>query len=382
MKITLVTETFPPEVKGVAMTLQRIARGLAGMGHQVRVVRPRHAGEAKPPACSGNPSFLVLPGFPTPGYPGLRIGLPAGRRLRQEWRSERPDLVHVATEGPLGWSACRAAKSLGLPLTTSFHTNFHSYTRDYRLGFMERPVRAYLRRVHRRARVTFVPTDEMISELTELGFGAMKRMSRGVDNTLFNPSRRNEEMRMSWGASPDTPVVLFTSRIAREKNLPAVFETFAELRAREPRLRLVIVGDGPLASRLQHHHPEAIYCGMRFDEDLARHYASADLFLFPSLSETFGNVILEAMASGLPVVAYDYAAARLFIKDGVNGFLAPFGNPIAFTATALQALRRRNDWPQIGRRAVETAAAVPWRDVLQTFEQDLLEVVARPAAFR
>ncbi|HZP60474.1 MAG TPA: glycosyltransferase family 1 protein [Opitutaceae bacterium] len=373
LKIALVTETFPPEINGVAMTLQRLVGGLAQRGHEVTVLRPRQ-GAADAPT-GGVWREELFPSLPIPGYAFLRLGLPARRRLAEQWRRQRPDLVHVATEGPLGYSAIRAARALGLPVSSSFHTNFHAYSRYYGIGFLTRAALAYLRHFHNRTLATFAPTAELNQQLARSGFARLRLLARGVDTALFSPTRRREDLRAQWGLGPDDLAVVHVSRLAAEKNYPLLFAAFAAIRAAQPRAKLVLVSDGPLRRKLQRAHSEAHFTGFLEAGALAEHYASSDLFLYPSLTETFGNVVLEAMASGLPVAAFNYAAAARFIRHGENGWLVPFGDRRAFlagaqTLSADAALRRRLG--AAARAAVET---VPWEGIVAGFERDLLELV-------
>jgi glycosyltransferase involved in cell wall biosynthesis len=240
--------------------------------------------------------------------------------------------VHVATEGPLGWSAISAASRLGLPVTSDLHTNFDSYSKHYGVGWLQEAVRSYLRRFHNRTTTTFVPTSRMAEDLHKQGYRSVQVVSRGVDTTLFSPRKRSPELRAAWGLdgpSHDAPVLISVGRLAPEKNLLMMLRTYRRVRAVRPDARLVIVGDGPMRDAMARECPEAIMCGMRRGEDLAAHYASADLFLFPSLTETFGNVTLEAMASGLCPIAYDYAAAAEVIRNFDNGLVATPANAAA-----------------------------------------------------
>ena len=343
LRIGLVTETYPPEINGVALTAARWVEGLRQRGHSVHLVRVRQSDDA--PAAPDFLDTLRLPGFRIPGYPQLQGGWPAHGVLLAHWRRLRPDLVHVVTEGPLGYSALRAARRLGIPVSTSFHTHFHGYSRHYHLGWLATPIVAYLRHFHNHGVQTLVPTVELAEQLQALGFLRTQVLVRGVDTGLFSPSRRDPALREGWGAAPDAPVALYVGRLAAEKNLELAITAFQAIRRTQPAARLVLVGDGPLAARLRARHPDVVYCGMRRGEDLAAHYASADVFLFPSLTETFGNVVLEALASGLAVAAFDYAAARAHVQPGRNGRLAPFGDAGEFVAAAtalardLQALR-------------------------------------------
>ncbi|MBL9201378.1 MAG: glycosyltransferase family 1 protein [Opitutaceae bacterium] len=372
MKLALVTETFPPEINGVAMTFGVIARELGRRGHAVAVYRPRRDDL---PAGDTHPEFaeVPMPGLPIPRYPQLRMGLPASGRLRRAWAEARPDLVHVATEGPLGASAVSAARVLGIPVTSSFHTNFHAYTRHYGFGLFHRPVLAWLRHVHNRTRRTFAPTAELCAELEALGFRGTALLSRGVDTWLFHPARRAEPLRQSWGAEPADTVVIHAGRMAAEKNYALLFRAYAAMRAANPRCRFVLVGDGPLRMRLQREHPECVFTGFVPRTELARHYASADIYVHASLTETFGNVLTEAMASGLAVAGFDYAAARQFVIHGKNGLAVPCDQPEALVGAA--ALLATDDLLRAQLRvAARTAVeAQSWETVIARFEADLMQ---------
>jgi glycosyltransferase involved in cell wall biosynthesis len=350
LRIALVTETYPPEVNGVALTIARVVEGLRERGHELQLVRPRQAGDAEAPAGDSGHDLLVR-GAPIPCYPHLRFGLPAGRTLRALWRQRRPDLVHIATEGPLGWSALRAARELEIAVTSDFRTNFQAYSRHYRLGWLRGAILAYLRRFHNRAGCTMVPTEALRGELQSAGFERTVVVARGVDTQLFDPARRSESLRRHWGAAAGDGVVLYVGRLAAEKNLDALLQAYGAMRQLQPRLRLVLVGDGPLRDALRQRCPEAVFAGHRSGIDLAAHYASADLFVFPSLTETFGNVTPEAMASGLPVLAFDHAAAGQLIDHGENGWLAPYGDVLVF----VQLARMLAQDPAIARRAGQAA---------------------------
>jgi glycosyltransferase involved in cell wall biosynthesis len=378
LRLALVTETYPPEVNGVAMTLGRMVEGLSRRGHLVQVVRPRQACDAGPPKANGVEQALVR-GIPIPRYDSLRLGLPAGGLLRRLWGGRRPDAVHIATEGPLGWSALAAARALGLPVSTDFHTNFHSYSNHYGLGWLEKPVAAYLRGFHNRAGCTLVPTEGMRRSLADQGFTGLRVVARGVDTALFHPGRRSGALRAQWGAGEGDPVVLYVGRLAPEKNLPLVVETFAAMRRLQPRMKLVLVGDGPARAGLEARNDGFVFAGMRHGEDLAAHYASGDIFLFPSTTETYGNVTVEAMASGVAVVAYDYAAAAEHIRSGLNGLTAPFDDREAFLRQALNFAHDADYARDLGRRARRTAEGIDWEQVLDALERALRDVIAGEA---
>ena len=333
LKISFVTETYLPEINGVALTLSRWATMLGKKGHQVSLVRPRienfHASEELP--------TTWVNGLPIPGYDGLRFGLPAGRLIRRAWKQERPDIVYIATEGPLGASALRCARKMKIPTLTGFHTNFHVYSRHYGFGLLYQLILSHLRRFHNRSQGTVVPTVEMAESLRESGFRNVNVLGRGVESGLFSPDRRSRELRNRWGIEDDDLAVLYVGRLAPEKNLPLAINAYTAMRGVSARIKFVVVGDGPMLTSFRKQYPDIRFCDLKTGVELAEHYASCDLFLFPSESETFGNVTLEAMSSGLAVIAYDYAAARMHINDGQTGVLVPFGEPESFISASTRS---------------------------------------------
>lgn len=366
LRVAIVTETFPPEINGVSMTLARMVEGLRERGHDLEIIRPAQPDDAQSPRSGGD--AILTRGLPIPRYPGLRMGMPAKRRLTRHWALQRPDVVHVATEGPLGWSALNAALHLRLPVTSDFRTNFHTYTSHYGIGWLQRPITAYLRKFHNRAHFTTVPTEALRAELQALNFQRLVVVPRGVDTRRFSPDWRSEALRAAWGVAPGDPVVAVVSRLAPEKNLLLLLQAWRTLRGMHPRARLLLVGDGPQRSELQAACPDAVFAGARRGDDLSAHYASADLFAFPSLSETFGNVVLEALASGLPCVCFDHAAAGHLLRDGQAGTLVDPRRPQDFGRALgglLQDGLRRRAMAQAAR---QRALAEGWDSVVDRFE--------------
>ncbi|HEY7675063.1 MAG TPA: glycosyltransferase family 1 protein [Burkholderiales bacterium] len=369
LRIAVVTETYPPEINGVARTIGLMVDAMLERGHEVQLVRPRQRSE---PASPAHPSLSLrlVPGVPIPMYPDLRLGLISGRSLQKAWREWRPDLVHVVTEGPLGWVGVGAAKRLGIPVSTDFHTNFHSYSRHYGFGLFTGLIAGYLRALHNRADCTLVPTAEMKAGLEALAFERVSVVGRGVDTRLFNPGRRSEALRAAWGCRNAETVVLHVGRLAPEKNL-GLFVAAADAMRGVTDVRVVLVGDGPQSAMLRARYPEFVFCGMRSGEDLAAHYASADVFLFPSVTETFGNVTLEAMASGLAIAAYDYAAARQHLRHWVSGLLAPIGETVEFIKMAALLARSRDLRMRVAQGARSAAEALTWAKTFDDLESVL-----------
>lgn len=373
LKIAVVTETFPPEVNGVAMTIDVMVRALIERGHGIEVIRPEQLGDKHPRTRARHAEVLVK-GMPIPGYSSLRMGMPAPRLLTQRWRALRPDVVQLVTEGPLGFSAMLAARKLGIPVASEYRTNFNAYAQHYGKAWLNGPITRYLRYLHNATAVTMVPTGEMAESLRSKGFLRVEIVTRGVDTLLFNPAQRSEVLRRTWGAPPDAPVVLHVGRLAAEKNLDLLFEAFAAIQQSAPNARLILVGDGPDRARLSRRYPGHFFAGIQRGHSLAAHYASADIFLYPSLTETFGNVTLEAMASGLAVVAFNYAGARDHIRHDVNGLLARYGDHAQFKELATELSSAPQRIARLARAARAAAAKADWTRVIDRLEGTLYTV--------
>jgi glycosyltransferase involved in cell wall biosynthesis len=371
LRLLLVTETFPPEVNGVARTLGRWVETFRDRGHIVQLIRPRQPSEPPLPE--------HVHGIALPFYSRVRLGVASPLRLRGLLDRYRPDLVHIATEGPLGAAALVAAVTLGLPVASSFHTNFDHYLNHYGLGGLELLVVAYLRWFHNSTLVTLVPSESTRRRLQEVGLQRVEIWSRGVDGRTFHPCHRDELLRRSLGLAPDDVLLLYVGRLALEKNLPALMQAYGRLRERLPtglgeRVRLALVGDGPLLPTLQMQgQAGVILAGEKHGQELSRWYASADVFAFPSCSETFGNVVLEAQASGLPVVAFDAQAMNERIVSGADGFLVACGGDLAVPLLRLcedQTLRR-----QLGVAARAKAEKQSWTAIFDDLEARYLDLI-------
>lgn len=368
LSISIVTETFPPDINGVAMTLSRLINQMTARGHRVQLIRPKQKDEQNVPPIASE--TVLVKGLSIPGYRELMFGLPAGRVLRSLWTKHRPDIIYIATEGPLGWSAAKAAEKLGTPVVSGFHTQFHQYTRYYRAGWLQPLVYRYLTSLHKKTVCTLVPTEALRQQMSN-DIQSIEVLGRGIDTELFTPSRRCETLRREWGVSPTDKVFLYVGRLAREKNIELAINSFFKIKATTPSARLVLVGHGPDYVRLYSREDGLIFSGARTGEELARHYASADIFLFPSHSETFGNVVLEAMASGLGVVAFDEAAAGIHIRHGHNGMLAATEDEDAFIRHSANLLLNPAYLDSIRHQARLSMIEQSWDQVGTDFERIL-----------
>jgi len=339
------------------------------------LVRPRHVLHDFPNNKDNFSEYLVQ-GFPIPFYKQLRMGLPARKVLTRLWTEQKPDVVHIATEGPLGWSALKAAQSLNIPVSTDFRTNFHTYSEHYGVGWLGGIIMGYLRRFHNAANSTMVPTSQLRRELVNEGFEKLHVVQRGVDTHVFSPMKRSNALRAAWGATKATTVAICVSRLAAEKNLNLVIRAFQALKIKQPDTKLVFVGDGPMLEQLKVDAPDAIFAGFRRGEDLAAHYASADMFMFASLTETFGNVTIEAMASGLPIVAFNHAAAGEIIESGVNGILANSNDEADFMKASIQLGQDLDMRSTCAQGAREKALQFSWESIVKKTEDVLYGVCA------
>ncbi|HET7766413.1 MAG TPA: glycosyltransferase family 1 protein [Burkholderiales bacterium] len=374
LRVAVVTETYPPEINGVARTVGLMVDALCERGHEVQLVRPRQRDEPVPSRETG-PQVRLVPGMPIPFYRHLQMGFAPPRLLSTEWTKWRPDLVHVVTEGPLGWAAVSSARRLGIPTCSDFHTNFHSYSRHYGVGVFAGIVAGYLRSLHNRTDSTFVPTSEMQANLESLEFERIKVVGRGVDTRLFSPTRRSGRLRATWSCRGSEMVALYVGRIAPEKNLELFVQAALAMRAVDASVRVVLVGDGPQAAELRVRHPDFVFAGMRTGGDLAEHYASADVFLFPSTTETFGNVTLEAMASGLGVVAYDYAAARQYLRHEASALLAPLDDGAAFVRMAERLAGDPDLVSRLRSKAKLAAETASWSRAFDDLELEMRKII-------
>ena len=373
-RLALVTETYAPEINGVANTLKYLVDGMQSRVEQLQLILPVKDGKPDTKV-EGARTTVTVKGYPLPKYSDLQFGAPAFRSILNLWRQQPPSVVYIATEGPLGWAANFIAQRMGIPVVSGFHTNFQAYSNYYGLGILEKLTTLYLRGFHNKTQKTLVPTLEQRNFLRDKGFENVEIMPRGVDCDRFSPTHRNTELRSSWGLEDKDLAIIYVGRLAAEKNITLAIKSFRAIQAANQdsiNTRLVFVGDGPLRESLAEENPDFIFCGMQTGKALSEHYASGDLFLFPSMSETFGNVVTEAMASGLAIVGFDYAAAKAHINDGKNGLVAPLNNETVFVEKAVALFQSQTLVTRVRNNARATAERISWNDIIHLFEKHLL----------
>lgn len=380
MRIALFSETFVPQRNGVALILDRLVRFLADQGHDV-LVATADCGE-DPPADPGLPPAVTLvkvPGMALPRYPDLTLARPLARRVWRAVRAFRPEIVHLATEYTMGLTGLWIARRLRVPTVASFHTNIPGCLPYYGFGWASEWCWRYLRWFHRRAGLTLCASETNRRVLEERGFANLRVWQRGVDTELFSPGRRNRAMRSRLGPA-EAVHLLYVGRLTPEKDLPVLFEAYRRARRTRPQqpVHLVLAGDGAYSGRMRELAPPGVtFAGYREGAALGETYSSADIFVFPSRVETLGNVVLEAMASGLPVIAVDQGGAVENVRHEVNGLLVPAGDAERFAQAIVRlvddtALRRR-----LAQNARAWAEARSWERsfqvVLEAYRQRLLE---------
>jgi phosphatidylinositol alpha 1,6-mannosyltransferase len=360
VRLALFTDTYPPQLNGVARTLEHLVREATTRGAAVRVIT------ADDPHVTGDePSIVRWPSRPFWAYPQLQLAAPRVSRARELLRDWRPTMVHAATEFGVGLAGRMAARSLSVPLVTSYHTSFTAYAQFYRLGALSGLGWRYFRWFHGGAARTFTPTDAIRDEVQAHGFRNVDVWGRGVDGERFDPSFRSAAWRQALGIPDDALVVLYVGRIAREKGLPHLLDAMQQLAARRTTrpIVFVVVGDGPYDAEMRAAAPSGVhFTGRLSGVPLSTAYASADIFVFPSITDTFGNVLLEAMASGLAVVAADAGNTREIVGTSRGILVAPDSS-----GALADALRRLADAPEstaaIRAAARDYARARTWRAV-------------------
>ncbi len=329
LRIALFSGNYNYTRDGANQALNRLAEYLLRHGARLRVYSPK----VKEPDFPAIGDLVNVPNvrMPVKGRGEYRLPLGLNAKAKADLEAFKPDIVHVSSPDPTGHAALKWARARDLPVLASVHTRFETYPRYYNMAFLEQPLIAMLRRFYNRCDALVAPSPSMIEELGEQGMGDdIGLWTRGVDRDVFDPSRRDMEWRRSLGLADDDVAIAFLGRLVMEKGLDVFADAIIELRKRQAPHKVLVIGDGPAREWFEKALPGGIFAGFQTGRDLGRALASADVFLNPSTTETFGNVTLEAMASGLPVVAARATGSASLVEDGVSGHLVEPSDTAAF----------------------------------------------------
>lgn len=373
MRIAYFTETLPQSpTDGVTRTLARLVDTLLTDGIEFRFI----SASQPHPALSWRDRVHPVPSVPFLPYPYYRLGLPFAGALDHVVDRFAPDLVHVVSPTFLGMYGVQYARGRGLPVVAGFHTDFVSYFRFYGVGALAELGWKYLAWFYNQCDMTYAPAPSVAAALRARGIGPIEVWGRGIDAARFTPTFRSDALRERVGAT-DVPLLLFVGRLVREKNLDILAGAAKRLERAGRPFRLAFVGEGPLLAELRRRLPHAHFAGWQHGEDLARWYASADLFVFPSTTETFGNVVLEGFASGLPAIVADAGGVRDLVTHDVNGRLAVPDSVDDFTAQLEALLARPSEISRLRCGALETAARYRGTEVNHRLVESYQRIVAR-----
>ncbi len=376
-RVALFTGAYNHIADGVSLTLNRLVQYLERHGTKVRVFAPT----VDDPPVDHHGTLIPVPSFRAPGRPDYRISLGLSPNVRRQLEAFRPTLFHIATPDLLGYQALQLAQDWDVPVVASYHTHFSSYLKYYHLSFLEGMLWTYLRRFYQQCQHVYVPSPSIAEELRAHGITSGIRLwPRGVETDTFNPKHRSVAWRRELGIADDEVVVTFVSRLVWEKGLDVYADVIARLEAERIPHRSLIVGDGPVRRELEAQLPNTLFTGYLSGDALTRAYASSDVFLFPSDTEAFGNVTIEAMASGLPTVCADAGGSADHVVHGTTGLLVPAGDRDAFFDATVRLVTDPELRARMGAAARERAEAYDWEEVLGRMHRYYDELLL-PAAF-
>ncbi len=377
LRVAVFTGNYNYVRDGANQALNRLVGYLLRQGAAVRIYSPT----VKEPAFPPTGDLVHIPSLPVPARAEYHfpLGLPA--RAKRDIKRFDPNILHIASPEILGHRAVTFARKRNLPVVASVHTRFETYFRYYGLAWLEPVVEAMLRRFYRRCDAIFAPSESMAQLLREQRMSYdVGIWSRGIDREIFRPDRRSDEWRRSLGIEPDDVVIGFVGRLVMEKGLDIFAETIDQLQRRQVRHKVLVVGQGPARDWFEKRLPDAIFAGYQTGEDLGRAVASMDMLFNPSVTETFGNVTLEAMAAGLPVVAARATGSESLIVDGVNGRLVQPGRTQSF-ADALQAYCENEELRRtVGSAGLRGSERYGWDQVNQELVDSYIRIVRQHKA--
>ncbi len=368
MKVAYFTESLPPNKDGVTKTLCHLVNTLESEKIEYKFYSPVKPDET----FEWTRKVRKVPSVPFALYDYYRMGLPYFEGIFQELDEFRPDLVHIVSQTLLGCYGLKYAQKRKIPVVSSYHTNFVQYMGYYGLDILTDVGWHYLRWFHNQCLRTYAPSPSTMTELEKEGISSVELWQRGIELDLFSPGMRKQELRHTVTES-DEPVLLFVGRLVREKDLDDLIEANQILKTRGFQFKQVIVGDGPMRPELENRLPEAHFTGFLSGVELAEWYATSDLFVFPSTTETIGNVILEAFASGLPAVGVNKGGVADIITNGVDGWIAAANDPEDFAEKIAFFLNDMNMTRNFGVDARLTAQKYSWEAIngrlLNSYEQ-------------
>ena len=374
-RVALFAGAYSHIADGVSLTLNRLVAHLEQQDVEVRVFAPTNDDPAIPDHAG---TLVSVPSIPVPGRSEYRLSLGLTPSVREALDAFDPTLYHIATPDLLGRHAMRAAESAGVPVVASYHTHFSSYLKYYHLDLLEDAVWRYLRSFYEKCEQVYVPSTAMADILRSHGItDGLRLWQRGVETDRFTPARRSLEWRRAHGIADDEVVVAFVSRLVWEKGLDVYADVIERLEQKNIPHRSLIVGDGPARADLEERLDHTLFTGYLSGTKLATAYASSDVFLFPSDTETFGNVTLEAMASGLPTVCANAVGSRDLVNDGATGRLCPPGDTDAFTRAVQRLVTHASVRRRMGQTARDRAQDFSWSSILSRMNRYYDEVLGR-----
>ncbi len=359
MKVAYFTESLPPNTDGVVKTLCHLVDTLEAENVDFRFFSPVKPGDDY----SWTRKVKKVSSVPFILYSDYRLGLPYFDGLESDLNEFQPDLIHVVSETLLGMYGLQYARKKKIRTVSSYHTHFVSYFSYYGFRRAEKLGWKFLQWFHNQTSRTYAPSPSSIEELEEQGIERCELWQRGIELDRFSPDNRSIALRKSIGADDSTPVLLFVGRLVKEKDLDDLIDANIILQERGHQFKQVIVGDGPMMNELKERLPQAHYTGYQYGKNLAEWYASSDLFVFPSTTETFGNVILEAFASGTPAVAVDKGGVADIINQGLDGLIAKSNNPLDFSDKIELLLKRDDLRTKFSRIARNTSQRYSWNEI-------------------
>lgn len=373
LRVVLTTGNYNYIKDGVSLTLNRLVGWLERNDVEVLVIAP----VAEEPAMEHQGRLLPVPSFAIPTRKEYRIGRRLTPLLKDEIVRFKPNLFHIAVPDITGHSALKLAETMRVPVVSSFHTRFDGYLQYYHLSFLEPWFHKKLRVFYARCEHLYVPSASMMDELAGQGIADNMRLwTRGVDHDRFSPGRRSQEWRRAHGIADDDLVIAYAGRLVAEKNMAVMARVFAGLKARGVAHRTILLGDGPEAGWMRKALPETVFAGFLHGDELAAGYASSDIFFFPSVTETFGNVTLEAMASGLPAVTADATGSRSLVREAETGFLVPVDREDQMIERLVQLLTDGDMRWKFGARAREIAVSEhEWDGIFARLRSDYEDAI-------